>query len=274
MTITEALQQTRQQLAGGEAALEAQLLLCHVLQCNSAFILSRPEQQLTDLQQAELARLTTARASGQPLAYIIGSRGFWDIELQVNSHTLIPRPDTELLVELALNVIRPGMQVIDLGTGSGAIALALANAKTGAAITATDVSSQALATARLNAAHLNLDVHFVQTSWLDGFQGARFDVVVSNPPYIATDDPHLREGDVRFEPQSALVSGDDGLDDMREIAEQACSHLTPGGRLLLEHGYDQSVQVQALLTSRGYTAVQAHTDLAGHQRAVTAQWPG
>lgn len=274
MTISEAIQQTRQQLAGDEAALEAQLLLCHVLQCNSAFLLSRAEQQLTDSQQAELERLTAARASGQPLAYITGSRGFWDIELQVNAHTLIPRPDTELLVELALNVIRPGMQVIDLGTGSGAIALALANANTGAAITATDVSSQALATARQNAAHLNLAVHFVQTSWFSGFQGARFDVVVSNPPYIAADDPHLREGDVRFEPQSALVSGDDGLDDIREIAGQARRHLTAGGWLLLEHGYDQSVQVQALLTSLGYTAVQAHTDLAGHLRAVTAQWPG
>lgn len=274
MTIAEALQQAREQLAGAEAVIEGQQLLCHVLQCRPAYLLSWPEKPLSESQQDLLAELLKARQTGQPLAYIIGSRGFWDIELQVNPHTLIPRPDTELLVELALNLIRPGMQVVDLGTGSGAIALALANARTGAEITATDVSPQALATARLNAHALNLNVHFVETSWLHGFQVKIFDVVISNPPYIAAGDQHLSEGDVRFEPQSALISGDEGLDDIRQIADQARIHLKPGGWLLLEHGYDQSTKVQALLTSLGYTTVQAHTDLAGHQRAVTAQWPG
>lgn len=274
MTIAEALEQARQQLTGAEAAIEAQQLLCHVLQCRPAYLLSWPEKPLTESQQDLLEELLKARQSGQPLAYIIGSRGFWDIELQVNSHTLIPRPDTELLVELALNLIQPGMQVVDLGTGSGAIALALANANTGAEITATDVSAQALATARLNAHELNLNVQFVETSWLHGFQAKMFDLVISNPPYIAADDHHLSKGDVRFEPQSALISGDDGLDDIRQIADQALIHLKPGGWLLLEHGHDQSTKVQALLTSLGYTAVQAHTDLAGHQRAVSAQWPG
>lgn len=274
MTIAEALQQAREQLAGAEAVIEGQQLLCHVLQCRPAYLMSWPEKPLTESQQDLLAELLKARQAGKPLAYIIGSRGFWDIELQVNPHTLIPRPDTELLVELALNLIRPGMQVVDLGTGSGAIALALANAKTGAEFIATDVSPQALTTARLNARELNLNVHFIQTSWLHGFQAKMFDIVISNPPYITVGDRHLSEGDVRFEPQSALISGDDGLDDIRQIADQARIHIKPGGWLLLEHGYDQSTKVQALLTSQGYTTVQAHTDLAGHQRAVTAQWPG
>lgn len=274
MTIATALQQTRQQLTGDEVELEAQLLLCHVLQCKSVYLLTWPEQLLTAAQKEALSQLTSARRAGQPLAYLLGSRGFWDIELQVNPHTLIPRPDTELLVELALNVIRPGMQVIDLGTGSGAIALALANANTGATITATDTSPQALATARKNAGQLNLKVDFVQNNWLVGFPPAAFDVVVSNPPYIAAGDPHLTTGDVRFEPQTALVSGEDGLDDIRQIAEQSRQQLKPQGWLLLEHGHDQSESVQALLTSLGYAAVQAHRDLAGHWRAVAAQWPG
>lgn len=272
LTIAEAIQQARSNLTGDEAALEAQLLLCHVLQCTSAHLLAWPEQTLTEAQQVLLTELLNARRAGKPLAHLTGSRGFWDIELQVDEHTLIPRPDTELLVELALDILVPGMSVIDLGTGSGAIALALASAGTGADIMASDFSSHALSMAQQNARKLQLPVNFVQTNWLSSFQVGVFDVVVSNPPYIAAGDPHLTTGDLRFEPQTALASGPDGLHDIRLIAEQSRENLKSGGWLLLEHGYDQSRKVEALLTSLGYEAVQAHQDLSGHQRAVSARW--
>jgi release factor glutamine methyltransferase len=208
------------------------------------------------------------RQAGEPVAYILGQQGFWSLELEVASHTLIPRPDTELLVEtvLALLPATPAA-LLDLGTGTGAIALALTSERPAWRLTGVDRVAEAVALAERNRARLNLNnASFVASHWFSALAGQRYQLIVSNPPYIAADDRHLAEGDVRFEPSSALVAGADGLDDIRLIIQQAPDYLEAGGWLLLEHGFDQAAAVRELLSARGFSAVESRRDLGGHER--------
>jgi release factor glutamine methyltransferase len=254
--------------------IDVQVLLCHVLNCSSAYLMMHDERRLSEQTWAIYDGLLARRKRGEPIAYITGSRGFWSLDLAVNASTLIPRPDTELLVTLALSKLQTGMSVIDLGTGTGAIALSIAAEHPDLTVWATDRRFEAVQLARQNAIHNAVkSPFFCQMSWLAAFKPQSFDMVVSNPPYIRADDPHLNQGDVRFEPRSALVSGEDGLDDIRQIIKQSHHCLKPGGWLLLEHGYDQSEAVIALMHAAGFVSVTAHQDWGGQDRAAMGQLP-
>ena len=262
--------------AGGLARTDAQLLLLHALgrpDARRAWLLAHDTDVLDSAAQARFAALCQRRRDGEPVAYLTGRKGFYGLELQVDARVLDPRPDTETLVDWALEVLAPlaAPRVLDLGTGSGAIALALQHQRTDAQVSAVDASADALAVAQANAARLELPVQFHQGHWLDSISGL-FDAIVSNPPYIAAADPHLAA--LRHEPLQALASGADGLDDLRTIAAQAPARLANGGWLLLEHGWDQAPAVQALLRAAGFTAVQDRKDLAGIVRCSGGQWPG
>ena len=263
-------------LESGSARIEVQCQLQAVLQVNRAWLLTHPEHQLDDQQYARYAALFERRLLGEPVAYLLGEREFYGLNFKVSPATLIPRPDTELLVDLALQHIpqQGRCRVLDLGTGSGAIALSIAHARPNAEVVAVDTSTAALEIAQLNAQRLDLkSARFLQGDWFSALHDERFDIVVSNPPYIAAGDAHLARGDVRFEPRSALVSGAEGLDDIRRITAQAKAHLNPDGWLLFEHGYDQAAQVRALLQQAGFTAVFSARDLAGIERVSGGSSP-
>lgn len=270
MEIAAALSWARSALTTNSetAALDAELLLCQVLDCQRAYLLTWPERPLDETQEARFRELIRQRAEGMPVAYLLGGTEFWSLPLRLNPHTLIPRPETELLVETALSLIprQAGWQIADLGTGSGAIALALASERPACRIHAVDASAEALMMARDNAERLGLEVVFHHGEWFAPLDALRFELIVSNPPYVAEDDPHLFRGDVRFEPRSALASGRDGLEALRHIIAAARYHLTSGGWLLVEHGYDQGESVKALFESNAYTEIQCLRDLAGQDR--------
>lgn len=249
--------------------LDAEVLLACSLNKPRSHLRAWPER-VADIEQAHhFAELLTRRLQGRPVAHLVGRREFWSLDLQVTPATLIPRPETELLVELALArlpVDQP-VQVADLGTGSGAIALAIARERPRIRIVATDYSTQALAVAEQNARRLGTDnVQFRQGDWCAALGKERFALIVSNPPYLADTDIHLSRGDVRFEPRCALTAGRDGLDAIRTIVAQAGQHLNLGGWLLLEHGFDQGEAVPALLRDHGFSAIESHRDLAGLDR--------
>jgi release factor glutamine methyltransferase len=252
-------------------ATDAELLLAHVLGASRTWLFAHAKDALPSEPQARFDALVARRAAGEPVAYLIGHRGFWSLDLQVTPATLIPRPDTELLVELALERLPPegASRVADLGTGSGAIALAIARERPHAQVIATDASTEALAVAQSNAARHGLDqVAFREGRWFAPLAGERFDLVASNPPYIAEGDAHLEQGDLRFEPRSALASGPDGLDDVRAIVADAPAHLVAGGWLLLEHGFEQGAAVRALFDAAGFTQVATRQDLEGRDRVT------
>jgi len=251
--------------------LEAELLLAHALGVNRAWFFAHAE----DVADAEGTRrfdaLVRRRAAGEPIAYITGTRDFWSLTLEVTPATLIPRPETELLVELALDRLPAGGSVVDLGTGSGAIALAIAKERPDATVVAVDVSAAALDVALRNARRLGLErVEFVQGDWFAPLNGRRFNLVISNPPYIEADDRHLGEGDLRFEPASALASGADGLDDIRRIASGADAHLLPGGAVLIEHGWNQGEAVRRILREAGLVDEFTARDLENRDRVSGA----
>lgn len=247
--------------------LEAELLLAHVLGVNRAWFFAHADDPLDPASVAAFASLVQRRAVGEPVAYITGTRDFWSMTLEVTPATLIPRPETERLVELALERLLQGASVVDLGTGSGAIALALAKERPDLSVTAVDASSAAIEVARRNAERLGLSrVRFLVGDWFAPLASERFDLIVSNPPYIEADDPHLDRGDLRFEPASALASGNDGLDDIRRIAAGAANHLHPGGWLLVEHGWNQGEVARAVLTSCGLRDVLTAQDLEDRDR--------
>lgn len=269
-----ALLATTLALEASTARIEVQCLLQKILQVPRVYLLAHPERSLTAAEFAYYRELLQRRLQGEPVAYILGEREFFGLNLKVTPATLIPRPDTELLVELAVQRIpvRERRAVLDLGTGSGAIALAIAQACPQAEVLACDASAAALAVARENARALGIsNVRFVQSDWFAALGTQQFNLIVSNPPYIAAGDPHLAQGDVRFEPVSALVSGSDGLDDIRHIISHASSHLLPGGWLLLEHGYDQAAAVRSILQRAQFSGVCSARDLAGVERATVGQ---
>jgi release factor glutamine methyltransferase len=248
---------------------EAAILLAHALGKPRSWLLAHADDPADTAGAAAFAALVERRAAGEPVAYLTGHRGFWTLDLEVTPATLIPRPETELLVELALAKLpREGApRVADLGTGSGAIALAIARECPHTRVLATDASAAALAVARRNAeANRIRNVGFAQGDWFAALGDERFDLIVSNPPYIAADDPHLERGDLRFEPGSALASGSDGLDDIRRIVAGARSHLAGDGWLLFEHGWDQGTAVRGLLDAAGYRDVFTVQDLEQRDR--------
>lgn len=256
--------------------LEAELLLAHALNKPRSHLHARPERVPDAAQRRTFAELLGQRLQHRPFAYLVGRREFWSLGLTVTPATLIPRPETERLVELALDLLPPVSRtpIADLGTGSGAIALALAKERPLARIVATDRSSAALAVARHNAHRLQIDnVEFRHGDWCQALEGEHFTLIAGNPPYLAAGDPHLEGSDLRFEPRTALVAGPDGLEAIRRIVDQAPGHLLPGGWLLLEHGCDQAEPVTRLLRRRGFTEVMDHRDAAGLPRVGAGRWP-
>lgn len=266
-----ALRAAATRLSGPDARHEAEHLLLHVLGRDRAWLFAHGGDPLPASDAAAFDALLTRRAAGEPLAYLLGRRGFWTLDLQVSPATLIPRPETERLVELSLERLpddRP-LRIADLGTGSGAIALALASERPLAQVVATDLSDDALQVAQANAMTNRIaNVAFRQGSWRVPLAGERFDLIASNPPYIAEGDPHLAQGDLRFEPPTALSSGSDGLDAIREIVALAPAHLLPGGWLLLEHGWDQGEAIRALLIAAGFADVATERDLERRDRVT------
>lgn len=246
------------------------MLLSTVLQQGHSWLLGHDQDRLAAKEQARFLTWLQRRAQGEPVAYIVGDKEFFGLTLSVSPDVLIPRPDTETLVEWAIELLTPASkQVLDLGTGSGAIALAIQHQCPHAKVTAIDASAPALATAQANAQRHQLDVRFVLGDWLTPVAGQRFDLIVSNPPYIAEHDPHLAA--LKHEPRQALTSGADGLDDIRHIVMQAPAHLQTGGWLLLEHGYDQAVAVTQLLSQHGFGHVSTRFDLGGQPRCTGGQ---
>lgn len=273
-TLAQALAQA---CASGVDRLDAQLLLGHLLGQSRGWLIAHDDDELSPEAAADFQALCTRRAAGEPFAYLVGEREFHGLSLQVSPAVLVPRPDTETLVDWALELlaaelaVHPTPEVVDLGTGSGAIALAVKHRHPAARVSAVDLSEAALAVARGNARRLGLTVDFYAGSWWQPLAGRRFDLILSNPPYIAGEDPHLAA--LTHEPTLALTPGGDGLDSIRLIVKDAPAHLSPGGWVLLEHGWDQAAAVAALLQAAGLEEVSSRTDLGGRDRCTAARRP-
>ena len=272
MQIADALKQAKQQLTASESAnLDAEILLCSVLRCERSYLYGHSERDLPDDYIEDFFKLVSSRAAGHPVAHLIKNKEFWSLDFLVTPDTLIPRPETEILVEAALKLIPKDekFSVLDLGTGTGAIAIAIASERPKAKITATDINSDALMIAIKNAAaHCIKKITFKQGNWFDIEELGTYDLIVSNPPYISADDPHLEQGDVRFESKTALVSGKDGLDDIRKILASAKSHLKQNGWLLIEHGFEQGEAVRRLFSENNFNQVNTLKDFSDLERVT------
>ena len=254
-------------------ALENRILLCYALQLNRVGLITQSERAITGAEAAMLNDLVARRQIGEPIAYIVGKREFFGLDFAVNDAVLIPRPDTELIVELAIERLPQQGRALDMGTGSGAIAVALAHSRPDAHVTALDVSAAALDVAAVNARSNGAKVRFIRSDWFTALGDERFDLIASNPPYIASGDTHLAQGDLRFEPVGALTDHADGLSALHTIIDNAAQHLHPTAWLLLEHGYDQAAAVRARLAGNGYSDVQSWRDLAGIERVSGGRLP-
>jgi len=273
-SIRQLLEDASRQLHSDSARLDAEILLACVLGKPRSHLHAWPERELPPVTRTQFAALLARRVAGEPIAHLTGMREFWSLPLAVTPDTLIPRPETETLVALALEKIPAGStaRIADLGTGSGAIALAIAYERPGCEVTATDLSTAAITVARRNARQLGINnVTFLVGNWCEPLPATPFDLIVSNPPYIAQGDPHLVQGDVRFEPRPALAAGPKGMDDLEAIAGCARAHLRSGGWLLLEHGYDQGDNATRLLAAAGFREVSDLADDAGHSRVVAGR---
>lgn len=280
MNIQQALQYAIQSFAetSPSATLDAHVLLSHILTCNSAHLMAWPEKDLSEQQLEKFKHKIKQRQQGIPIAHLTGQREFWSLNFKVNSSTLIPRPETETLVEFILNTFgkKENLAVLDMGTGTGAIAISLASEKPDWNITASDISSAALTLAKENSVTLNTkNVTFMQSDWFKNIKHRVFDVkhderpfdiIVSNPPYIAINDPHLTEGDIRFEPETALTSGATGMNDIEHLCSQAKNYLSASGWLIVEHGYNQKTASAECFTRNDYKNIIQKKDLAGHYR--------
>ncbi|MSS76627.1 MAG: peptide chain release factor N(5)-glutamine methyltransferase [Methyloglobulus sp.] len=266
---------TSLQTASDSALLDAEVLLCTVLGKERTYLRTWPDKALHPEQIAAFKHLLQQRQQGKPIAYITGKREFWSQDFQVSPDVLIPRSDTELLIELSLALIPANQfcRIIDLGTGSGIIAITLAAERPHINVSATDISPTALHIAKMNAAKHKVEhIQFYQSNWFDSVPDGKFDLIVSNPPYLSEDDDHLKQGDLRFEPKTALISAQHGLSDIKIIAETARNRLEIGGFLLVEHGYKQQEDLQSLFKIMDYCNVQTHTDLAGQPRVTSGQF--
>ena len=273
-TIAALLREASSQLETETPRLDAELLLGFVLGKNSAWFMAHGDDVLPLPAEERFLALLGRRMAGEPIAHLIGSRGFWTLDLAVTADTLIPRPETELLVELAISKCAKDkkLRILDLGTGTGAIALAIVSECKNAEVIAVDKSIGALQVARENGRRNNLQVEFLQSDWFAELENQKFDLIVSNPPYIADSDPHLKQGDVRFEPITALASGADGLDDIRLIVSRSPDYCLLGAWLMIEHGFDQGEKIQALFSEAGFSNVETLQDLERRDRVSLGQW--
>ena len=274
MVTVQELLRSGSDLPTDSARRDTEILLCHCLGKSRAWLYTWPEKGVARDCARDFEKLLAQRREGVPVAYLTGEREFWSLQLAVSDATLIPRPETETLVSWALELALPNAaSVLDLGTGSGAIALALASERPHWHVTALDVSEEALQVARGNAVRTRLtSVHFVQSDWYQAVTGQRFNALLANPPYIDGDDPHLALGDVRFEPRSALVSSDSGLEDLGRLVTGAPDQLLDGGWLLLEHGFEQANAVRVMLHDAGFSQVSTRRDMSGQQRITGGRW--
>ena len=276
-SIAQALKQASQKLAetSDSAHLDTEVLLCHVLNCAATHLIAWPEKTLNETQAKLFNQFIEQRHSGTPVAHLTGTKEFWSLDFKVTPATLIPRPDTETLVEFVLNKFsdKKNLRLIDLGTGSGAIAIAIASEKPDWEIIATDISVEALAIAGENARlHKIKNIQFIESNWFERLEQQRFDLIISNPPYIAEHDKHLSQGDVRFEPLSALTSGETGMDDIKHITAQSKRHLNPNGWLAFEHGYDQKQTVSNCFNHYAFQEITQLTDLSGQARVSAGKY--
>lgn len=276
MNIQQALQQASKQLAetSPSVMLDTQVLLTHVLRCNTAHLAAWPEKTLSDAQLADFQKLVVKRRQGVPVAHLTGSREFWSLDFLVDNSTLIPRPETETLVEYLLDNFgnRENLKLLDMGTGTGAIAISIATEKPGWEIVASDISEQALELARQNRSqHDTSNVTLIHSDWFQNIDAENFDIIISNPPYIASDDHHLSQGDVRFEPQTALSSGVTGMDDIEHLCAQAKKYLLQNGWLIVEHGYNQKQLVAECFAKNGFSGIEQKQDLSGHTRMTAGK---
>lgn len=278
MRIDNALAWAAEQLEGGESpSVDAKVMLANILGKSQTYLFTWPDKTLDADQKARFEADVAKRKRGEPVAYIIGKRDFWTLSLFTSPDTLIPRPDTEVLVEQVLNWANQqsseSLSICDLGTGTGAIALALASELPEASVTGVDFQAGAVKLATRNAqANSIANAHFVQSDWFSALAGQTFDIIVSNPPYIEESSPYLNEGDVRFEPKTALTSGSDGLDDIKQIINSAPQYLNKGALLAFEHGFDQGAAVNALLADAGFIDVKTIKDYGDNDRVTLGQW--
>ncbi|WP_110457819.1 peptide chain release factor N(5)-glutamine methyltransferase [Shewanella algidipiscicola] len=276
-TLAEALQWASSQLVeiSDTAKLDAEVMLLHVIHKPRSYLYTWPDERITSEQSAAFQQMVARRAIGTPIAHIVGEREFWSLPFMVNPTTLIPRPDTEILVETALNLpLAQNAKVLDLGTGTGAIALSLAFERSTWQITAVDKVIEAVALAKANRDNLKLpQVEVLQSDWFDAVNQYDFNLIVSNPPYIDEEDEHLSQGDVRFEPQSALTAAEHGYADLFHIALSARDYLAPGGYLLLEHGFEQAITVRNKMIELGYESVSTVRDFGSNDRCTLGRWP-